>query len=152
MPPKSACIQCHAKKRRCDAQAPVCDRCRRLELDCRYPTSRKKTGPKRAHLEPLLTKMGMLLHIFFLKKITCTKYLLHIAEIEEAMNTDSIYRPSSSVEQDDESSSVSGELIMSLQDQSGLQTITDSLDLELGWMGSFPTVETGLPQKSSSDL
>ncbi|KAH8697974.1 fungal-specific transcription factor domain-containing protein [Talaromyces proteolyticus] len=129
MPQKSACIQCHTKKRRCGGQIPVCDRCRRLSLDCHYPESRRKTGPKRAHLGPLFTKL---------------------AEIEETINIDSTYRPSSSIEQNDESSAGSRE-IMSVLDQNSLQP-TNSLDLELGWMGSFLPVETELPQESLSEL
>jgi hypothetical protein len=82
--------------------------------------------------------------------MTYTECLLHVAELEETMNTCSTHRPSSSVEQEDESIASSGE-IMSLRDQSSLQ-ITDSLDFKLDWMRPFPAVETELPQKSLSEL
>jgi hypothetical protein len=57
-PKRNACMVCRKRKLRCDGGQPSCGTCTRLNHDCNYIESRRKSGPKRGYVKTLETRLG----------------------------------------------------------------------------------------------
>ncbi|KAK9471552.1 uncharacterized protein V1510DRAFT_419595 [Dipodascopsis tothii] len=55
-----ACVICRRRKLKCDGQRPSCSTCARLDHECVYETSRKKSGPKRGYIRELEDRVAFL--------------------------------------------------------------------------------------------
>ncbi|KAF9735063.1 hypothetical protein PMIN06_000838 [Paraphaeosphaeria minitans] len=53
-----ACIQCRARKVRCDSTQPACNRCRADEKNCEYQKSRRGGRPRRPTTVPIQVAAG----------------------------------------------------------------------------------------------
>jgi hypothetical protein len=65
-PPRTkwnACIVCRKRKLRCDGGLPSCATCTRLNHECAYIESRRKSGPKRGYVRTLETRLGSYLTV-----------------------------------------------------------------------------------------
>lgn len=58
---RNACIVCRKRKLRCDGGQPSCATCARLNHDCTYIESRRKSGPRRGYVRTLETRLGSFL-------------------------------------------------------------------------------------------
>lgn len=57
-PKQNACIVCRKRKLRCDGGQPSCATCTRLNHECTYIESRRKSGPRRGYVRTLETRLG----------------------------------------------------------------------------------------------
>ncbi|KAF8854633.1 hypothetical protein BDZ45DRAFT_656400 [Acephala macrosclerotiorum] len=55
---KNACLVCRRQKLRCDGETPSCGRCTRLNHECVYNESRRRSGPKRGYVKGLETRLA----------------------------------------------------------------------------------------------
>jgi hypothetical protein len=60
-PKRNACMVCRKRKLRCDGGQPSCGTCTRLNHDCNYIESRRRSGPKRGYVKTLETRLGLFL-------------------------------------------------------------------------------------------
>jgi hypothetical protein len=58
---RNACIVCRKRKLRCDGGQPSCATCVRLNHECTYIESRRKSGPRRGYVRTLETRLGSFL-------------------------------------------------------------------------------------------
>ena len=55
---RNACTLCRRRKLRCDGASPACGTCTRLNHECIYNESRRKSGPRRGYVKGLETRLG----------------------------------------------------------------------------------------------